>query len=444
MIQKAKKPKKVKILTWGCQMNVADSGHMAGVLKQEGYELTPHEEGADVILLNTCSVRELAEQKVFSKLGELRERKLQEPGLVIGVCGCMATNHKKGIFKRAPHVDILCGPRSVTHLPRMIQEVVQSGKSQMAINENEAIEELIPSQRDSTFKAWVNITQGCDERCTFCVVPNTRGSQASRRPESILKEVQELAKLGYKEITLLGQTVNAYGLDLPKPVSFAELVRQVHEIDGIEWIRFVTSHPKYVTPEFNEMFAKLPKVCSSLHLPFQAGSNRVLRRMARRYTIEEYLEKIEALRQVRPDLVLSTDIIVGFPGETDDDFEETLQVYREAKIDSAFCFKYSERPNTPALNLKEGVPLQIQKDRLARLLQLQKEISYSKNLKKCGEIHRVLVDGVSERAQNRLMGHNTHNQIVITAGSQELVGQFVDVVVTEVSPTTLYGEILKK
>jgi len=245
-------------------MNVADSGHIGGVLKQEGYELTKDESSADVILLNTCSIRDLAEQKVFSKLGELKERKEQEPNLVVGVCGCMATNLKEGIFKRASHVDLLCGPRSVKHLPRMLSEVFEKGKPQVAIDENEAIEELLPSNRDSSFKAWVNVTQGCDERCTFCVVPNTRGSQASRSPESILSEIRELAQNGYKEVTLLGQTVNAYGLDLSQPTPFSELIRQIHEVDGIEWIRFVTSHPKYVTPDFIEMFAKYPKLCSFL------------------------------------------------------------------------------------------------------------------------------------------------------------------------------------
>ena len=440
MIQKAERPKKVKILTWGCQMNVADSGHMAGILQQDGYEITQSEEAADVVLLNTCSIRELAEDKVFSKLGELRERKEKEPNLVVGVCGCMATNIKEAIFKRAPHVDLLCGPRSSKHLPRMLNHLFEKGKAQVEIEPNEALEEFLPSVRESSFKAWVNVTQGCDERCTYCVVPNTRGDQASRQPESILKEVQELAQKGYKEITLLGQTVNAYGLDLPRPILFSELIAQIHEIDGIEWIRFVTSHPKYVTADFIEMFAKYPKVAPFLHLPFQAGSNRILKRMARRYTIEEYLEKIEALKKVRPDLNLSSDIIVGFPDETEEEFEQTLQAYRQAQFDSSFCFKYSERPNTPAVHLKDNVPDEVKKERLNRLFDLQKEIAYFRNLQNLGKVHRVLFESVGKK-EGRLLGHNQYNQVVIASGGPELVGQFKEVLIVETGPMTLYGEI---
>lgn len=440
MIQKAKNNKKVKILTWGCQMNVADSGHMAGILQQDGYEITQSEAAADVVLLNTCSIRDLAEEKVFSKLGELRERKEQEPNLVVGICGCMATNLKEGIFKRAPHIDVLCGPRSSKHLPRMLSDVFEKGKAQVEIEPNEGLEDFLPSVRESSFKAWVNITQGCDERCTYCVVPNTRGDQASRQPESIVAEIQELAKQGYKEVTLLGQTVNAYGLDLPQSYSFSKLIEAIHHIEGIEWIRFVTSHPKYVTPDFIEMFAKFPKVAPFLHLPYQAGSNRILKRMARRYTREEYLEKIHALRAACPDLNLSTDIIVGFPEETEEDFQETLEVYREAQFDSSFCFKYSERPNTPATNLKETVPEEVKKDRLERLLKVQKEVAYIRNLKNLGKVHRVLFEAVG-RKEGMLRGHNQYNQVVIASGGPELVGQFRDVLIVENSPMTLYGEI---
>ncbi len=440
MIQKIDRPKKVKILTWGCQMNVADSGHMAGILQQDGYEITQNEAAADVVLLNTCSIRELAEDKVFSKLGELRERKEKEPNLVVGVCGCMATNIKEGIFKRAPHVDLLCGPRSSKHLPRMLSDLFEKGKAQVEIEPNEALEDFLPSVRESHFKAWVNITQGCDERCTYCVVPNTRGDQASRQPESILNEVRELAKNGYKEITLLGQTVNAYGLDLPRPIAFSDLIAQIHAIDGIEWIRFVTSHPKYVTPDFIEMFAKYPKVAPFLHLPFQAGSNRILKRMARRYTIEEYLEKIEALKKVRPDLNLSTDIIVGFPEETEEEFEATLETYRKAQFDSSFCFKYSERPNTPAAHFKDSVADEVKKERLNRLFDLQKEIAYFRNLQNLGKVHRVLFESVGKK-EGRILGHNQYNQVVIASGGPEFIGQFREVLIVETGPMTLYGEI---
>ncbi len=440
MIQKAETNKKVKILTWGCQMNVADSGHMAGILKQDGYEITQNEAAADVVLLNTCSIRDLAEEKVFSKLGELKERKVDEPNLVLGVCGCMATNLKKGIFKRAPYVDILCGPRSSKHLPRMINDVFEKGRSQVEVEPNEALEEFLPSVRESAFKAWVNITQGCDERCTYCVVPNTRGDQASRQPQSIIDEIKGLAEQGYKEVTLLGQTVNAYGLELAEPYPFSKLIESIQAIDGIEWIRFVTSHPKYVTPDFIEMFAKFPKVAPFLHLPYQAGSNRILKRMARRYTREEYIEKINALRAACPDLNLSTDIIVGFPEETEEEFQETLDVYKEAQFDSSFCFKYSQRPNTPAMNFKDTVPEAVKKERLERLLALQKEIAYVRNLKNLGKVHRVLFENVG-RKEGSLRGHNQYNQVVISSGGPELIGQFRDVLIVENSPMTLYGEI---
>lgn len=437
------KGKQVKILTWGCQMNEADSEQMGGILRQEGYHLTQDEASADVVLLNTCSVRDLAEEKVFSKLGELRERKEREPGLVVGLCGCMATNLKQGIFKRAPHVDLLCGPRSTRHLPRMIDEAASSGRHQSSIDENEPLEELVPSVRESTFKAWVSVTQGCDERCTYCVVPNTRGSQASRSPESILKEVTALAESGYKEVTLLGQTVNAYGLDLPAPYPFSRLIREIHNIEGIEWIRFVTSHPKYVTPDFIAIFAELPKVAPYLHLPFQSGADAVLRRMARRYTASEYLKKINALKKARPDLCLSTDIIVGFPGETEEDFQKTLEVYRQAGFDGAYCFKYSERPHTPAVNLRDTVPVEVKKERLARLLSLNKEIAYQNNLKKLGQVHKVLFEETNKKFKNRIKGRSSHNQIVVAEGGPEQIGKFKDVLIVEASATTLYGEIKK-
>lgn len=435
----ANQSKKVKILTWGCQMNVADSGNIGGVLKREGYQLTEDESKANIILLNTCSVRELAEDKVFSKLGELGLRKKRQPGLVIGVCGCMATQHKEGIFARAPYIDLLCGPRSVMHLPKMLSDLENNGKPHMEINENEAVPALLPSERDSSFKAWVSVTQGCDERCTFCVVPNTRGTQASRRAEDIVAEVRDLAARGYKEVTLLGQTVNAYGLDLPQPVRFSELVRRIHDVDGIEWIRFLTSHVRYATPDFIEMFEALPKVCPYLHLPYQSGSDKILRRMGRRYTVEEYLKTIAALRQVRPGIALSTDVIVGFPGETEEDFEQTLEVYRQVQFNGAFCFKYSVRPHTPAARFKDDVPLQVKKERLEGLLQLQKKISLEKNQKKVGETRRVLFEEKSERSEKRLLGRDAHNLIVAAEAPAELIGQFADVEIIDATATTLYG-----
>lgn len=435
----ANQSKKVKILTWGCQMNLADSGNIGGVLKREGYQLTEDESKANIILLNTCSVRELAEDKVFSKLGELGLRKKRQPGLVIGICGCMATQHKEGIFERAPYIDLLCGPRSVAHLPKMLSDLMGGVKPRMEIDENEAVPALLPSERDSSFKAWVSVTQGCDERCTFCVVPNTRGDQASRRPEDIVAEVRDLAARGYKEVTLLGQTVNAYGLDLPQPIPFSELIRQIHAVDGIEWIRFVTSHVRYATTDFIEMFGALPKVCPYLHLPYQSGSDKILRRMGRRYTVEEYLKTIAALRSVRPDIALSTDVIVGFPGEMEEDFAETLRVFEKAQFDGAFCFKYSPRPNTPALKLEDNIPLAVKKERLERLLELFKKVSFAKKQQAVGQTRRVLLEEPSDRNPNRLMGRDAWNNVVAAEAPAELIGRFADVEIFDATVTTLYG-----
>lgn len=369
-------------------------------------------------------------------------RKRRQPGLVIGICGCMATQHKEGIFERAPYIDLLCGPRSVMHLPKMLSDLVSGGKPRLEIDENEAVPALLPSERDSNFKAWVSVTQGCDERCTFCVVPNTRGAQASRSADDIVAEVQDLAARGYKEVTLLGQTVNAYGLDLPQPVRFSELVRRIHDVDGIEWIRFVTSHVRYATPDFIEMFARFPKLCPYLHLPYQAGSNAVLKRMGRRYTIEEYLAMIEALRRARPDIAFSTDSIVGFPGETEEDFAETLRVFEAVRFDGAFCFIYSQRPNTPALRFQEEIPLDVKKERLERLLELYRRISLAKKQKTVGQIRRVLLEEASERNPNRLMGRDAWNNVVAVDAPAERIGQFADMEILDATPTTLYGKLI--
>lgn len=372
---------KVFIKTYGCQMNVYDSETIAGLLLNRGYKITEDMRGADVILLNTCSIRKKAEDKVYSQLGVLRRLKEKRPGLILGVGGCMAQREGEKIFRRSPSVDLIFGTHQIFNLPELLDRIVKEGEKVIALGEEGMREEGRMAYRTDETKAYVAIVRGCDNHCTYCVVPFARGRQRSRAPEGIIKEIANLVKEGGKEITLLGQDVTAYGKDLGG-IDFANLLERINEIEGIEKIRFITSHPKNMNDRLIETLPRLRKVCEDLHLPVQSGSNRILKAMNRGYTREEYLGIIEKLRSLIPKISITTDIIVGFPGEREEDFADTPNLMKEVKFAGAYMFKYSPRPNTPAEGMSEQIPEEIKFKRLHRVIDLQREIATAEYAKR--------------------------------------------------------------
>ncbi len=365
--------KKVYIETYGCQMNVYDSEMMAGLLLDRNYRITEDMNEADVILLNTCSIRKKAEDKVYSQLGVLRKLKRERPSLILGVGGCMAQREGEKIFRRSPSVDLIFGTHQIGNLPTILNEVICERRKVIAIEEEEVVPEGVKVYRTDKTKAYVAIVRGCDNHCTYCVVPSARGRQRSRAPEGIIEEIANLVKEGGKEITLLGQDVTAYGKDLGG-IDFANLLERINEIEGIEKIRFITSHPKNMNDRLIETLPKFRKVCEDLHLPVQSGSNRILKAMRRGYTREEYLGIIEKLRSLIPQISITTDIIVGFPGEREEDFQDTLELMREIRFASAYMFKYSSRPGTAAEKMAEQIPEETKLKRLHEVIDLQKEM----------------------------------------------------------------------
>ena len=438
--------KKLFIKTFGCQMNEYDSDKMADVLgDSEGLERTDNPEDADVILFNTCSVREKAQEKVFSDLGRVKHLKKSNPNLIIGVGGCVASQEGAAIVQRAPYVDVVFGPQTLHRLPDLIQKKRATSKPQVDISfpEIEKFDHL-PVAKTTGATAFVSIMEGCSKYCSFCVVPYTRGEEVSRPFEDVLTEVADLADQGVKEINLLGQNVNAYrGVMADGEIAdFALLLDYVHEIPGVERIRFTTSHPKEFTPRLIECYARLPKLVSHLHLPVQAGSDRILAAMKRGYTALEYKSIIRKLRAIRPGLSMSSDFIVGFPGETEDDFEKTMDLIRTVGFDTSFSFVYSQRPGTPAADLEDGVD---QATKLARLAVLQKEIEanaarISQGL--VGSVQTILVEGPAKKNPQELSGRTECNRVVNFAGHARLVGQLVDVRVVEAFPHSLRGEVV--
>lgn len=438
--------KKLFIKTFGCQMNEYDSDKMADVLgDSEGLERTDNPEEADVILFNTCSVREKAQEKVFSDLGRVKHLKKSNPNLIIGVGGCVASQEGAAIVQRAPYVDVVFGPQTLHRLPDLIQKKRATSKPQVDISfpEIEKFDHL-PVAKTTGATAFVSIMEGCSKYCSFCVVPYTRGEEVSRPFEDVLTEVADLADQGVKEINLLGQNVNAYrGVMADGEIAdFALLLDYVHEIPGVERIRFTTSHPKEFTPRLIECYARLPKLVSHLHLPVQAGSDRILAAMKRGYTALEYKSIIRKLRAIRPGLSMSSDFIVGFPGETEDDFEKTMDLIRTVGFDTSFSFVYSQRPGTPAADLEDGVD---QATKLARLAVLQKEIEanaarISQGL--VGSVQTILVEGPAKKNPQELSGRTECNRVVNFAGHARLVGQLVDVRVVEAFPHSLRGEVV--
>jgi tRNA-2-methylthio-N6-dimethylallyladenosine synthase len=438
--------KKVFIKTFGCQMNEYDSDKMQDVLQAaEGMIKTDRAEDADVILLNTCSVREKASEKVFSDLGRLRELKLNNPGLLIGVGGCVASQEGAAIIKRAPYVDIVFGPQTLHRLPQLINERVRSGISQVDISfpEIEKFDHLPPAKVDGA-TAFVSIMEGCSKYCSYCVVPYTRGEEVSRPFNDVLAEVAGLAAQGVKEITLLGQNVNAYRgvMDDGEIADFALLLEYVAEFPEIERIRFVTSHPKEFTQRLIDAYGKIPKLANHVFLPAQHGSDRILSAMKRGYTSLEYKSVVRRLRAVRPDIAISSDFIVGFPGETEQDFDALMKLIADIEFDNSFSFIFSPRPGTPAANLEDETPYEL---KLKRLQHLQAVIDT--NTKKyssamIGTVQRILVEGPSVKDANELQGRSENNRVVNFSGSKELIGTLVNTRITESYNYTLRGELI--
>ncbi len=365
---------KIFIRTFGCQMNVYDSQVAAGLLLNEGYEITEEMGEADIILLNTCSIRKKAEDKVYSQLGYLRRLKRERPSLILGVGGCMAQREGEKILGKSPSVDLVFGTHQICNLPPLLSKVIRERRRLIAIGEGEIVAKGVKAYRIDKRRAYVAIMRGCNNHCTYCVVPSARGRQRSRPPEEIIKEIENLAEEGYKEITLLGQNVTAYGKDLEAVRDFATLLERINEIEGIEKIRYLTSHPKDMNERLLETLSRLSKVSRDLHLPVQSGSNRILKAMGRGYTREEYLGIIERLRSLIPQIDITTDIIVGFPGEREEDFQDTLELMKEIRFTNAYMFKYSPRPETPAEKMAGQIPEEKKLQRLHKVIDLQREI----------------------------------------------------------------------
>jgi tRNA-2-methylthio-N6-dimethylallyladenosine synthase len=439
---------KLYIRTFGCQMNEYDTAKMADVLQaSHGLELTDAPEEADVLLLNTCSVREKAQEKVFSHLGMWRELKAARPELVIGVGGCVASQEGEAILKRAPYVDLVFGPQTLHRLPQMLDDARARHKSVVDISFPE-IEKFdhMPEPRTDGPSAFVSIMEGCSKYCSFCVVPYTRGEEFSRPFDDVIAEVAELAERGVREVTLLGQNVNAYRgmMDDGTMADLGLLIHYVAAIDGIDRIRYTTSHPLEMNDSLIQAYAEVPELVSHLHLPVQSGSDRVLAMMKRKHTALEYKATIRKLREARPDISLSSDFIVGFPGETDTDFEATMDLIAEIGFDHSFSFVYSARPGTPAASLPDDVPLEVKKQRLAILQQRINQQAADISRAMIGTTQRILVSGPSRKDPGQLSGRTANNRVVNFEGSPELVGDFVDVSITEALPNSLRGELVSQ
>ncbi|MGG1598351.1 tRNA (N6-isopentenyl adenosine(37)-C2)-methylthiotransferase MiaB [Paenibacillus naphthalenovorans] len=436
------KDKYYLIQTYGCQMNEHDTETIKGLLEQMGYRATEDRRQADIILLNTCAVRENAEDKVFGELGHLKHLKTEKPSLLLGVCGCMSQEEAvvNRILKKHPFVDLIFGTHNIHRLPVLVKEAMFSKEMVVEVwsKEGDIIENL-PKKREG-IKAWVNIMYGCDKFCTYCIVPYTRGKERSRRPEDVIAEVRDLARQGFKEIMLLGQNVNAYGKDFEDSnYRFGDLMDDIRKID-IPRVRFTTSHPRDFDDHLIEVLAKKGNLMEHIHLPVQSGSNEILKRMSRKYTRERYLELVSKIKKAIPDVVLTTDIIVGFPGETEEQFEETVSLVREVGFDSAFTFIYSPREGTPAADMEDNVPLQVKKERLYRLNNVLNEFSKASNEKLKGQTLEVLVEGESKNNPNVLAGRTRTNKLVHFEGPKELIGKFVQVKITETPTFYIKGE----
>ncbi len=432
--------------TYGCQQNENDTERIRGMLKEAGFEFTNDSHKADLVIYNTCAVRENAEQKVFGRLGILKHIKEEERrDMIIAVCGCMVQQEHitEKIKKTYEHVDLVFGTHALYKMPELLYKAMNREKTVVDIeNSDGAIAEDIPIMRDDTKKAWVSVMYGCNNFCSYCIVPYVRGRERSRTPEAVLSEVKSLVEGGCTEIALLGQNVNSYGKDLDIEIDFSDLMRMVNDIEGVKRIRFMTSHPKDLSDKLIQTIAQCDKVCKQLHLPFQAGSDNILKQMNRKYTKEEYLAKIEKVKKAIPGISLSTDVIVGFPTETNEDFEETLDVLRKVEFDNIFSFIYSRREGTSAAKLDFVLTDDEIHANFNRLLEVQNEISKRKNDEYVGRIEEVLVDGVSKNDKTTLSGRCDSSKIVNFKGDKSLIGKYVNVKITEAHTWSLNGEIV--
>ncbi len=445
-MSKENNSKKVYIKTYGCQMNEYDSDKMADILSQfEGYEKTENPEEASVILFNTCSIREKAQEKVFSDLGRVRHLKQQNPELVIGVGGCVASQEGEAIVKRAPFVDMVFGPQTLHRIPELMKTKRATGKAQVDISfpEIEKFDKL-PEAKVEGVTAFVSIMEGCSKYCSYCVVPYTRGEEISRPFEDVLTEVAKLTLQGVKEIHLLGQNVNAYRgkMENGEIADFAMLLEFIHEIPGIERIRYTTSHPTEMTQRIIDCYAKLPKLVSHLHLPAQSGSDRILAGMKRGYTALEYKSIIRKIRALRPDISFSSDFIVGFPGETDEDFEKTMKLIEDVFFDVSFSFIFSPRPGTPAAEIKDATPHEVKLARLQRLQARIEEMASKISQKMVGTIQKVLVEGVSKKDPNTLTGRTENYKVVNFTGNPRMIGELIPIKIIQANAYSLTGEVV--
>lgn len=445
-MQKIGKGKKFLIRTYGCQMNEHDTEVMAGILTEMGYEATTETEDADIILLNTCAIRENAENKVFGEIGHLKPLKQENPDLILGVCGCMSQEESvvDRILEKHHHIDLIFGTHNIHRLPQLIKEAMFGKEMVVEVwsKEGDIIENL-PKRRNGKIKAWVNIMYGCDKFCTYCIVPMTRGKERSRRPEDIIQEVRQLAAEGYKEITLLGQNVNAYGKDFEDiTYGLGDLMDDIRKID-IPRVRFTTSHPRDFDDRLIEVLAKGGNLLDHIHLPVQSGSNEILKKMNRKYTREDFLELVRKIREAMPNATLTTDIIVGFPNETDEQFEETMTLVEEVGFESAYTFIYSPREGTPAAKMKDTVPENVKKERLQRLNALVNKQSAESMKKYQGQTVKVLVEGESKKDPDVLAGYTEKNKLVNFKGPRSAIGKIVDVKIIEAKTWSLDGVMVE-
>lgn len=434
------------ISTYGCQMNEEDSEKLSGMLKSQGYERTENKEEASIIIFNTCCVRENAENKVFGNLGQLKQLKNKNPNLVIAICGCMMqqVGMADKVLKTFPYVDIIFGTHNAHKFPEYLHRVLQEGvQVKEILNKEEGIVEGLPIDRKSDVKAFVTIMYGCNNFCTYCIVPYVRGRERSRKSEDIIKEIEELVSQGYKEITLLGQNVNSYGKGLEEDIDFAGLLRKVNEVKGLERVRFMTSHPKDLSDDVIMAIKECDKLCEQVHLPVQSGSSRILKEMNRHYDREYYLDLVKKIKSEIPDVTLTTDIIIGFPGETEEDFLDTLSLCEEVGYDSAFTFIYSRRNHTPADKMENQIPDDIKHDRFNRLVEAINKKVVIKNKEYEGKVVEVLVEGPSKNDETKLTGRTRNGKLVNFAGDEKLVGELVNLKIVRAQPFSLIGEIVE-
>lgn len=440
------KIKYYNIITYGCQMNEHDSEKLAGMLEKMGYQPTADYKDADIILLNTCIIRENAELKVYGKLGELKKYKRENPDLIIGIGGCMMQQEApvEEVYQKYRHVDLIFGTHNIHHLPDLIKQIEETRNRVIEVwDEEEGLIPDLPSHRESEHSAWISIIQGCDNFCTYCIVPYVRGRERSRPLDSIVAEAKRLAADGVKEITLLGQNVNSYGNDLEVEITFPKLLEELNKVEKIKRIRFLTSHPRDFSDQLLENIKKLNKVANHIHLPVQSGSNKVLKEMNRGYTREYYLNRINKIKEEMPEAAFSTDFIVGFPGESEEDFEKTIELVKELEYDMAYTFIYSPRSGTPAARREDQIDEKIKKSRLKRLMDLQNKISYDKNQKLIGTKQEILVTGPSNNDPEVYEGRTSTNKICFIEKREDLVGKLVKVKINSAKSWTLEGTVIE-